>query len=126
MRSLSLALPLALAAALVLPLPLLAKPISGDQLGRALELCILQDGTTFDLGDSWGCCLRTPPPPFCVICEGEPEYGKTCDISAARNGRPPKGAQIGGGKGALDDMIEMLPATGGKAVVDPNASAINP
>jgi hypothetical protein len=102
-----------------------AKPISGDQLGRALEICIVQGGSTFDFGESWGCCLRTPPPPFCVICEGEPAYGKTCDISSARSGRPPKGANLGGGDDKLDQLLDLLPSDG-KAVVDPGLSTINP
>jgi hypothetical protein len=70
--------------------PVHAKPISGGQLGRALEICIINDGQTFDYGDSFGCCQRTPPPPFCAICEGRPEANKVCDIWPARDGRPRK------------------------------------
>jgi hypothetical protein len=38
---------------------------------------------------------------------------------------PEKSATIGSGKGALDDLLDLLPS-GGKTVVDPNASTLSP
>lgn len=92
---------------LAAPRPAEAKPISGGDLSRALEMCLTHPtGQSFELGNVWGCCL--PAGGWCVICTGSPSEDKVCEFSYVRSGRPPKGATI------YPNVDETLDVDGGK------------
>lgn len=109
-RSLARLLP-ALALVLLPAFPAAAKPVSGDDLARLLQACILaDDGNPFSLGANnvdWGCCSKELG--YCINCSGEPDAEKVCEqVPWRKLATPPSKAGAAAARRYLEDAVRAL------------------